>query len=72
MIYGAGNSKFGGNNSEFDTSKLPPRPYESIGGLFKEEAIDLLSSFYERGNVNIPEEQRHRYKKSKTDIKEQQ
>lgn len=64
VIYGAGNDKFGGNNPEFDTSKMAPHNYESTGGLFKEEAIALLTNFYQRGNQNIPEEQRHRYKKS--------
>lgn len=66
VIYGAGNEKFGGNNEEFDTSKMGPNPYESIGGVFKDEAIGLLTQFYQRGNKNIPEEQRHRYKKLKS------
>jgi tRNA-specific adenosine deaminase 2 len=63
VIYGAGNDKFGGNNAEFDTSKMSPHFYESRGGLYKNEAVELLAKFYLRGNQNIPEEQRHRYKK---------
>lgn len=31
----------------------------------KEEALGLLKKFYTKGNDNIPEEKRHRYKKLK-------
>ena len=43
VIYGAANEKFGGNNAEFDTSKMKPNPYTSIGGVYRDEAVDLLA-----------------------------
>lgn len=63
VIFGAANDKFGGTNEKFDTSKLQPNPYYTRGGLKKEEAIAELVRFYERGNINLPPEKRHRYKK---------
>jgi hypothetical protein len=40
-----------------------PRPdyqYPSYGGIFKQQAIDVLKRFYERGNIKAPEHKRQR------------
>jgi tRNA-specific adenosine deaminase 2 len=34
--------------------------FNTIGGLFKEEAIEILKEFYKRGNPNAPNDKRHR------------
>lgn len=35
-----------------DESNASGHTYESVGGLFAAEAIDLLKDFYEQGNPN--------------------
>ena len=73
VYYGAANEKFGGIEFEPNVSKMLPRPYTAIGwrrlivgGLLKEEAVEVLKLFYQKGNENLPEEKRHRHKKLKT------
>lgn len=36
------------------------QPYEIESGIMKQEAVSLLQQFYNRGNINIPEEKRQR------------
>jgi len=71
--YGAANEKFGGIEFEPNVSQMLPRPYTAIGsselilgGLLKDEAVEVLKLFYQKGNENLPEEKRHRHKKLKT------
>lgn len=34
--------------------------YESFGGFYEERFINILKSFYNQGNTNLPESKRHR------------
>ena len=65
VYFGCGNDKFGGNGSVFKFHERLPNPYKSIGGLFEKEAAEILRRFYERGNINIPEEKRNRKRQKK-------
>ena len=56
VYFGAENDKFGGNGSILTLN----REYQVEAGLMKEEAIQLLRSFYEEGNKNAPENKRQR------------
>ncbi|GAQ80442.1 hypothetical protein KFL_000540185 [Klebsormidium nitens] len=47
----------GGGEDEDDGGSLG-HTYESVGGLFAAEAIDLLKDFYEQGNPNAPKPHR--------------
>jgi len=61
-VYGAANDRFGGCGSVLDVSTggagacgggaPPPFPLPCRGGLFASEAVELLRSFYLRGNPN--------------------
>jgi len=42
VYYGASNDKFGGNGSIIDTSTMSPHPYNQIGGIMKDKAIEVL------------------------------
>ncbi|OMJ77436.1 hypothetical protein SteCoe_22953 [Stentor coeruleus] len=57
VYFGCYNQKFGGNGSILN---LHEGRYESIGGLYQEEAVNLLKIFYGRGNPNAPPHKRHR------------
>ena len=60
VIYGCDNDKFGGNGSILSLHKFQGNPYNSKGGVLKDEAIKLLQMFYEHGNEKIPEAKRQR------------
>nr|CEL66916.1 TPA: Cytidine and deoxycytidylate deaminase family protein, related [Neospora caninum Liverpool] len=63
VFYGCGNDRFGGCGSVLSFHKKLSAHWtglECCPGIFREEAIDLLRSFYSRGNPNAPEEKRHR------------
>ena len=65
VYFGCGNDKFGGNGSVFTFNECLPHPYKSYGGIYEKEAAEVLRKFYERGNVNIPEEKRNRKRQKK-------
>ncbi|KAK8808424.1 hypothetical protein WA158_008325 [Blastocystis sp. Blastoise] len=65
VYFGAHNDKFGGCGSILcihndRTYGEKHHQYEIESGLMKEEAILLLQKFYNRGNINVPEEKRKR------------
>ncbi|EPR62740.1 putative CMP/dCMP deaminase, zinc-binding [Toxoplasma gondii TgCatPRC2] len=63
VFYGCGNDRFGGCGSVLSFHKRLSEQWKGLecySGIFREEAIDLLRSFYSRGNPNAPEEKRHR------------
>mmetsp|Transcript_37228 Transcript_37228/g.68689 ORF Transcript_37228/g.68689 Transcript_37228/m.68689 type:complete len:89 (-) Transcript_37228:130-396(-) len=62
-VYGCANPRFGGTGSVLhlhDTKRTEGLGYECVGGLQKEEAIELLKTFYSRGNPHAPEPKRPR------------
>jgi len=65
VYFGCKNDKFGGNGSVFCFHEREPHPYKSHAGIFEKEAAEILRKFYERGNVNIPEEKRNRKRQKK-------
>lgn len=65
VCYGCSNERFGGNGSILKLHAVTPHPYLSIGGVEMEEGKRVLKEFYERGNMSIPEDQRHRKKLKK-------
>ena len=82
VVYGCPNERFGGNGSILSihetgcgvccpgiTSK--GGRYLSAGGLYKEEAIQLLQDFYIRGNPNAPKPHRPLQSRDGTSIEEQ-
>jgi tRNA-specific adenosine deaminase 2 len=71
VVYGAANDRFGGCGSVLDVSSVGAAacgrdgadeqlsvPLPSVGGLFADEAVELLRSFYVRGNPNAPKPHR--------------
>lgn len=67
-VYGCANDKFGGNGTVLDVhdtgcgscahDRARGAPYESIGGLFADEAVRLFQEFYIRGNPKAPKPHR--------------
>lgn len=65
IVYGCANSRFGGCSSVFDTFKVySDKKCKVQGGVFAEEAINLLKEFYKGTNPNAP--------KSKVKVKRQE
>ena len=60
VVFGAKNDKFGGNGSILSLNLFGTEPYEVISGVLAEQAVTLLQSFYEHGNLKIPEDKRQR------------
>lgn len=63
VVYGCGNERFGGCSSVLDVHSIEADllPVLKITkGVMKEEAIQILQEFYERGNQKLPEAKRHR------------
>ena len=63
VYYGCANDRFGGCESVLSVHKVSPHvvpPLKITFGILKEEAIQLLQQFYERGNAKLPEAKRHR------------
>jgi tRNA-specific adenosine deaminase 2 len=60
VVYGCENEKFGGNGSILSLHKFPGKEYYSKGGIMKEEAVNVLRTFYTNGNARAPEHKRHR------------
>ncbi|KAI5960674.1 TAD2 [Candida pseudojiufengensis] len=57
VYYGCGNDRFGGNGTILSIHKDPNLPndtYESIGGICRVEAIQLLRNFYIQENEAAP------------------
>lgn len=55
IIYGCANSRFGGCSSVFDICKIYSDCNTFIkGGVYPDEAIDLLKQFYKGENPNAP------------------
>ncbi|KAI3404422.2 TAD2 [Candida oxycetoniae] len=57
VIYGCSNDRFGGTGtilSVHKDSRLPNSPFQSIGGVCRTEAIQLLRNFYIQENVSAP------------------
>ena len=61
VVFGCGNDRFGGCGSVLSLhNDMPNRQFECRSGLLGAEAIALLQTFYERGNVLAPEAKRQR------------
>ena len=67
VVYGCSNDKFGGTGSIFSLHLHPlvvqnyPMGYTGYKlrpGVMQEKAISLLQSFYEHGNLKLPEDKR--------------
>ncbi len=69
VVYGCANDRFGGCASVLDVHNVASDVVDAldvVSGIMKEEAVDLLQRFYERGNIKLPEAKRHRRTPSKT------
>ena len=69
VVYGCANDRFGGCASVLDVHSISPdivAPLDITPGIMREEAVDLLQRFYERGNIKLPESKRHRRTFTKT------
>ena len=62
VVFGAKNDKFGGNGSILSLNRFPGNvaAYQVEGGVLADEAVKLLQSFYEHGNMKLPEDKRQR------------
>ena len=60
VVFGAKNDKFGGNGSILSLHRFGEKAYEVQGGLLAGASIKLLQSFYEHGNLKLPENKRQR------------
>ncbi|EAS01780.2 cytidine and deoxycytidylate deaminase zinc-binding region protein (macronuclear) [Tetrahymena thermophila SB210] len=65
VYFGCYNEKFGGNGTILDlnTANYGANTYPSYGGFLEEECKQVLKQFYEKGNLNLDEDKRHRRKK---------
>lgn len=69
VVYGCANDRFGGCASVLDVHSIAPDVVSALDitpGIMKEEAVDLLQRFYERGNIKLPEAKRHRRTSTKS------
>ena len=68
VVFGTHNDKFGGNGSILSLHKFVKEEekeerkvaYEVTRGVLAEEAVKILQSFYEHGNMKLPESKRQR------------
>lgn len=60
VYYGCDNEKFGGNGSIISLNKGPGCVYQTKGGYYAQESIELFKQFYIRGNPKAPEKKRQR------------
>ena len=66
MVFGCHNDKFGGNGSILSIHLHPKvveyesgyKGYSVTSGILAKEAISILQSFYNAGNVNAPDNKR--------------
>jgi tRNA-specific adenosine deaminase 2 len=65
VYFGQYNDKFGGCGSLRKDNLFAAR-----GGVRESESLEIIKSFYERGNQRLPEEQRNRRKKVKLEGEE--
>ncbi|XP_067098388.1 tRNA-specific adenosine deaminase 2 [Osmerus mordax] len=58
VVYGCGNSRFGGCGSvvEVSSADLPNtgKPFKCVSGYRAEEAVEMLKTFYRQENPNAP------------------
>lgn len=54
IIYGCPNDRFGGCGSVFDVAAVHNKPVPVTGGLFSDQAMTLLKTFYKGVNPNAP------------------
>lgn len=63
VFFGCENDRFGGCGSVLSVHKKISSSWTGLhchGGIYAEEAVQLLRAFYSRGNPNAPTEKRHR------------
>ena len=64
VVYGCGNDRFGGCGSVLDVttddSGSGRAPLKHVAGVFAEDAVELLKSFYRGENPNAPEPKKRR------------
>ena len=64
VVYGCGNDRFGGCGSVLDVtaddSGSGRAPLRHVAGVFAEDAVELLKSFYRGENPNAPEPKKRR------------
>ena len=66
VVFGTHNDKFGGNGSILSLHKFVKEDekeerkvgYEVTKGVLAEDAVKILQSFYEHGNMKLPESKR--------------
>lgn len=54
VVYGCANDRFGGCGSVVDVASYHSNPIPVIGGLFADQAMELLKKFYKGVNPNAP------------------
>jgi len=70
VFFGCHNDKFGGLGSVFSLHKQPSadssdnHSFTVLGGLMEKRCVDVLRTFYERGNPKLPPSKRHRRTKA--------
>lgn len=63
VFYGCRNDRFGGCGSVLSFHKKLSTQWKGLElypGIYKDEAVNLLRTFYSRGNPNAPDDKRHR------------
>jgi len=72
VFFGCRNEKFGGLGSvlQFHVPQGPAQPdgdysFGVHGGILEDRCVDVLRTFYERGNPKLPPEKRHRRSKKR-------
>merc|ERR1719433_837219 len=63
VFFGCRNDKFGGLGSVLSIHEAQPEDpfhFEVMGGILETLCVDVLRSFYERGNPKLPPSKRHR------------
>jgi len=72
VFFGCHNDKFGGLGSVFSIHKQPAadtsdtHSFTVHGGIMEKRCVDVLRTFYERGNPKLPPSKRHRRTKAST------
>jgi len=70
VFFGCHNDKFGGLGSVFSLHKQPSadssdnHSFTVLGGLMEKRCVNVLRTFYERGNPKLPPSKRHRRTKA--------